>query len=163
LSNHLFQDIDGKVLVFRNQNRPARRFLYFRYILSYMWCSKKGDTKWAADADSGGCIWAAPGKYLRQSTLLVLAEKAAYVTLPEAYYKGMTFDEDPGSIPDVRDEVYTQEMVIRTRDLEEKKMGTEGLEPKPDEEENESETSSGSDDSDADSEEDEETERALFR
>lgn len=37
-----WQDIDGRRLHFRNDNRPARRYLYFRYAMAHLKATKSG-------------------------------------------------------------------------------------------------------------------------
>lgn len=72
-----WRDIDGRKLTFLNDNRPARRFLYMRYILAWLHAEDKG---WEGFKDKvpSGQVWASPNKpegYLRKSILLELGKR----------------------------------------------------------------------------------------
>lgn len=80
-----FKDIDGKRLKFCNDNRPARRYLYFRYVMAYMHASKEGFPHLRSKLPSGG-IWASPNKpegYSRSSALQMLAIRIGDTPLPD--------------------------------------------------------------------------------
>ncbi|CAH0027502.1 unnamed protein product [Clonostachys rhizophaga] len=70
-----FRDLDGKELIFRDQNRPSSRFLYFHFIMSLIRIKDLNKEGWRD-------IWAryyeqppfpAPAPYMRKSMILALA------------------------------------------------------------------------------------------
>ena len=79
-----FKGIDGKRLRFCNENRPARRYLYFRYIMAYIHASKEKFPDLRTKLPPGR-IWASPNKpdgYLRSSALQMLAIRIGDTPLP---------------------------------------------------------------------------------
>ena len=46
------KDIDGRELKFLGDNRPARRFLYFRYIMTYLYYKKLGQLQWVGRVEA---------------------------------------------------------------------------------------------------------------
>jgi hypothetical protein len=91
----LLQDIDGKALEFLTPNRPARRYLYLRYVITFLHQQKLGNTKWLDRIEARSYIWATPGPYLRKSMLISLARRISDHFLPEAFYEG-TFTRADG-------------------------------------------------------------------
>ncbi|KAL8853639.1 MAG: hypothetical protein Q9221_001450 [Calogaya cf. arnoldii] len=72
-----YHEIDGQTLKFRNSNRPARRYLYFRHAMAHINASVKGWKNWKEKLPSG-LIWATPDKsqgYLRRGVLQAIAKK----------------------------------------------------------------------------------------
>lgn len=65
-------------------------------------------------------MWATLGKYLRKSMLLTLAKMVSHTTLPEVFYKGTTFDEDPSSLKlgSEMEKLYTMDLAQRVKELE---------------------------------------------
>lgn len=100
-----WRDIHGRHLQFKNDNRPARRFLYMRYTLAWLHAEEK---KWP-DFKSRvppGTVWATPNKpegYLRKSILLELGKKTGD-KLPQDLISAGAF-EDPGTSSIVNDRV----------------------------------------------------------
>ncbi len=90
-----WRDIDRIALQFRNNNRPARRYLYFRYVMAHMNAVIEGFT----DIDKklpNGSIWASPDKpdgYLRKSVLQVLAKRIGDRPLPFDLVEAGTFED----------------------------------------------------------------------
>lgn len=72
------KDYDGKEIEFKNNNRPASRFLYYHFVVTLLRNKKFRTPGWEA------CLtelpkkkpFATPGKYLRSSMLLQLARMA---------------------------------------------------------------------------------------
>ncbi|MCJ1464996.1 hypothetical protein MMC07_003611 [Pseudocyphellaria aurata] len=91
-----WKDLDGTTLEFLNDNRPARRFLYFKYVMTYLMAKDLGNTKWVDRYPSQGTMWCTPGPYLRRSMLTSLARQVSDHFLPEALYKDNTFDHADG-------------------------------------------------------------------
>lgn len=75
-------------------NRPAKRFLYFRYVMSCLILKTKGlPVDWPQDINLG-TTWPIPGPYLRKSMVLNLARRVSDHYLPETFYQDTTFDTE---------------------------------------------------------------------
>ena len=114
-----WRDIDGRKLHFRNDNRPARRFLYLRYILAWLHAEK---ARWPGFKEKlpSGRIWAGPKKsegYLRKSVLLELAKKTGDKLPMDLIDSGVY--EDPATSSVVYDEV----AAIRVTELVQRHLG----------------------------------------
>lgn len=88
-----FQDLDGKRLEFLSANRPAKRFLYFRFIITYLNAKKQGNRFFTENVDTKQRFWASPGPYLRRSTLTSLARNISGCQLPPPLLDN-TFETD---------------------------------------------------------------------
>ena len=103
-----WRDIDGRKLTFRNTNRPARRYLYFRYTMGYMHAQTEIYENFKQKVPSGS-IWASPGKpdgYLRRSVLRALARLCGDEDLPGDLMEAGGFeDTEPNSGNSVSDQV----------------------------------------------------------
>ncbi len=100
-----WRDIDGRRLQFRNDNRPARRFLYMRYVLAWLHAETKGWPNFKSKVPPGE-VWATPSKpqgYLRKSILLEMG-KMAGDKLPKDLIEAGVF-EDPSTSSTVQDQV----------------------------------------------------------
>lgn len=84
--------MDEKKLEFLSPNRPARRYLYFRFIITYIHAKSQGNTAWAEKVESKKVLWASPGPYLEKSMLCSLARNISGLELPPVVYEGTTFD-----------------------------------------------------------------------
>lgn len=84
----LSKDLDESILQFRNDNRPARRYLYFKYLMTYLTTQQSGNTQWVERSPGMGTMWCTPGSYLRHSMLRLLARQVSDHYLPEALYAG---------------------------------------------------------------------------
>jgi hypothetical protein len=77
---------DGRELVFLNDQRPSRRFLYFHYFFCIYRAMQERTKGWQEARDKSGTrkLWATPGPYLRMSMLKKLAKVIGdEVELPE--------------------------------------------------------------------------------
>ncbi|KAK2762298.1 hypothetical protein FQN54_001308 [Arachnomyces sp. PD_36] len=110
-ARHYWRELDGKELVFLTENRPARRYLYFRFVMSYLNCKRTGNTEWTKKVDSKTVFWASPGEYLEKSTLLSLGRNISGFELPPPLYEGNTFDA-----PSAPDNDYEVAMSMKLRD-----------------------------------------------
>ncbi|KAL8682944.1 MAG: hypothetical protein Q9186_001023 [Xanthomendoza sp. 1 TL-2023] len=114
-----WRDIDGKALQFQNDNRPARRYLYFRYVMAHMNASRNGWPDVEKKLPSGE-IWASPNKpdgYLRKSVLQILAKRIGVQTLPSDLVEAGTFDDtDPASGRQVEDMKSSIELSYRIKE-----------------------------------------------
>ena len=100
-----WRDIDGRKLSFRNDKRPARRFLYMRYTLAWLHAE---DKSWPGFKEKvpPGEVWKSPNKpkgYLRNSILLKLGRKTGDRLPKDLVSAGIFEDSDTSSI--VHDEV----------------------------------------------------------
>jgi hypothetical protein len=138
----LFQDLDGQELSFLNDNRPARRYLYFRYIISYLTARKEGNEEWTGDLEIRGTLWASPGKYLRKSLLRVLAKEVSDTVLPESLTEQTTFEEVVRNSPRSPEEEETlgQSLAIRLQDEAQESQSRRDLKKRKEEDEDLSET-----------------------
>ncbi|KAL8944997.1 MAG: hypothetical protein Q9211_000430 [Gyalolechia sp. 1 TL-2023] len=101
-----WKDLDGKRLIFQNNNRPARRYLYFKHAMAYMHARIQGFPGFEAKVPSG-TMWATLDKnngYLRRSVLSMIARRIGDDTLPKDLLLTGTFtDTEPGTSLVVRD------------------------------------------------------------
>ena len=112
----LWKDLDGKELQFLGKHRPAKRYLYFRFVMTYLNCQKEGSKMdWVEDVEAKGMMWPSPGPYLRQSMLIPLARKISDIYLPEAFYGNTTFETAEGSTSQPPDEEKTQVLSLTAR------------------------------------------------
>lgn len=77
---------------FRGSNRPARRFLYLRFIITYLYAKVNGNTSFTNSVESRRIFWASEGQYLHNSTLCSLARNISGLKLPESLASN-TFDD----------------------------------------------------------------------
>jgi hypothetical protein len=73
-------------LKFLTPNRPARRYLYLRYVITALHQQKLGNVGWLGRVEAKGYLWATPGPYLRESMLRTLARRISDHFLPEVFY-----------------------------------------------------------------------------
>ncbi|KAL8697688.1 MAG: hypothetical protein Q9201_007003 [Fulgogasparrea decipioides] len=92
-----WKDLDGRKLQFLGPHRPAKRFLYFRFVITYLECKQNGQMSWVDDVEAKGTMWPTPGPYLRRSMLVSLARKISDRFLPEVFYDKTTFETAEGS------------------------------------------------------------------
>ena len=100
-----WRETDGRKLSFRNDNRPARRFLYLRYALAWLHAEDKSWPDFKEKVPPGE-VWATSNKsdgYLRKSVLLELVKKTGD-RLPKDLVSAGIF-EDPYTSCIVHDEV----------------------------------------------------------
>lgn len=70
--------------------------MYFRYVITYLNAKRDGNKSWVDKIDGRHVFWASPGPYLEKSTLISLGRSISGFELPEALYKGNTFNGEPG-------------------------------------------------------------------
>ncbi|KAL3465565.1 hypothetical protein BJX64DRAFT_285496 [Aspergillus heterothallicus] len=87
------RDFDGKELRFLTDNRPARRFLYFRFIISYLHAKRNGSLAIQKKVDTKR-FWPTMGRYLNNSTLVTLARCVSGCDLPASLVNGQTFESE---------------------------------------------------------------------
>ena len=75
-------DLDGRELAFKNENRPASRFLYYHFIVTIIICRDRETLGWGKNMDLvTGKPFATWGKWMRTSVLLNLAHTAGDLSL----------------------------------------------------------------------------------
>ncbi|KAJ5578511.1 uncharacterized protein N7459_007475 [Penicillium hispanicum] len=117
------QDLDGQVLQLINDNRPRRRYLYFRFIISYLQAKKLqlADVTKKVEAKR---FWPPEGAYLDKLTLKTLACCVSGSELPDDLTENT---ED--SINPARD---SQIGMIMAADLQDDQPATVGPDRSPD-------------------------------
>ena len=74
-------------------NRPAKRYLYFRFLITYLHRVNLGDVEWQSEIGPKSKMWASSGKYVRDSLLMIFAKKVGDYMFPEAFYNQTAFSE----------------------------------------------------------------------
>ncbi|KAJ5113262.1 hypothetical protein N7456_001796 [Penicillium angulare] len=93
-SSWYWRDLDNRELTFLNDNRPARRYLYFRFIVTYIFRKKTdAESDFVQNVETKG-LWATPGPYLRNSMLNVLSRNISGHELPPPILEGSTFTDE---------------------------------------------------------------------
>ncbi|KAL8818730.1 MAG: hypothetical protein Q9223_002702 [Gallowayella weberi] len=114
-----WRDLDNKPLQFQNEKRPARRYLYFRYVMAHMKATRNGYPGIEKKLPSGE-IWASPDKpngYLRKSVLQSLAKRIGDKPLPTDLVEAGTFeDTDPASGRQIDDLIAGHELSHRIKE-----------------------------------------------
>lgn len=82
MTHCLSEDLDERELTFVGETRPARRFLYFRFIITYIFHKRNGDTGFAKKIENIQNFWPTPGPYLRKSMLISLARNVSGYDIP---------------------------------------------------------------------------------
>ncbi|KAL8994703.1 MAG: hypothetical protein Q9169_005406 [Polycauliona sp. 2 TL-2023] len=145
--------IHNRKLSWKNNNRPARRYLYLRYALAWLAARRAGYPEWQTKMPSG-TMWASPDKpggYLRSSILRVLAAKVGDATpLPEDMIIAGGFEDSDSeskvksqaaaiSLPLLVREQLDGKMRIKEMKEEEEEEGEEEMKKEMEEEEEEEE------------------------
>ncbi|GBF64393.1 hypothetical protein TMEN_7091 [Trichophyton mentagrophytes] len=86
--------LHGRELKFLNDNRPAKRYLYFRFLMTYLMIKRHGQVNWIREVEAAKHPWSIPGEYLERTMLPKLARNVADTILPKRFYNGMTFKAD---------------------------------------------------------------------
>ncbi|KAH6885249.1 hypothetical protein B0T10DRAFT_564042 [Thelonectria olida] len=82
------QEFHGKILRFENEFRPDHRYLYFHYTTTLLQHQRSEPPGWWKNFTAYGLhdIWARPGRYLRQSSMLALAQTIGHLSPEEAAF-----------------------------------------------------------------------------
>lgn len=112
-SSTKYDDLDGRLLEWKNENRPARRFLYYHFVttvLRYVRYEKPG---WAEKRMTvpTGKLWATQGPYLRRSTLKHLAAMLGDVDEGDEMFADGVFDRKDGK-PESEERRMAQEIFV---------------------------------------------------
>jgi len=87
------QDIDEKELAFLGDNRPARRYLFFRFVIFYLYTKASGNNT-VNEKVNRHDFWPTMGRYLHRSTLVTLARCVSGTELPPSLLEMNTFEPD---------------------------------------------------------------------
>ncbi|KAJ5951595.1 uncharacterized protein N7479_010008 [Penicillium vulpinum] len=129
----LWDEFDGKELKFRNQNRPAKRYLYFRFIITYIFCKKQSNDLFTKKVEAAARdFWPTPGPYLRKSMLRTLARSISGHELPPSLVDGKTFDDSQY----VYEEHKTESAMVAAQDIYDAIIASVKTLPPDDESEN---------------------------
>jgi hypothetical protein len=88
---YIQQDLHDRPLTFLNDNRPRRRYLYFRFIISYLNAKRRGMGNVTVPMETRK-FWPSGGAYLHSSTLKVLARCVSGCELPVDMTSTQTFE-----------------------------------------------------------------------
>ncbi|MCJ1484000.1 hypothetical protein MMC06_004168 [Schaereria dolodes] len=100
-------------LVWKNDERPGARFLYFHFVSALLRYQKFEKSGWAESFlnQRTGTIWASPGPYLKRSVLRKLGEYLGDVETEQKFSLG-TFDslEGQSSVTDIDEELAAKDI-----------------------------------------------------
>ncbi|EPS31126.1 hypothetical protein PDE_06081 [Penicillium oxalicum 114-2] len=85
------KDLHDRPLTFLNDNRPRRRYLYFRFIISYLNAKRQNMADLSVPLETKQ-FWPSPGGYLHESTLRIMARSVSGCELPPPLVSGQTFE-----------------------------------------------------------------------
>ncbi|KAF7714342.1 Uncharacterized protein PECH_003048 [Penicillium ucsense] len=86
------KDLHNRPLTFLNDKRPRRRYLYFRFIMSYLNAKRQNMVNLSVPLETKQ-FWPSPGGYLHESTLKIMARSVSGCELPPPLISGQTFKE----------------------------------------------------------------------
>jgi hypothetical protein len=76
--------LDGRILQFRNENRPSKRYLWFLAIMTVAQRHRAAVLGWEKDREILGTkMWASPGEYVRRSTMHGIMRRIAFAEDPD--------------------------------------------------------------------------------
>jgi hypothetical protein len=84
------KDLDNRPLKFLSDNRPRRRFLYLRFLISYLWSKRESVPGLERKVESNR-FWPSAGSYLQHSTLQTLARCISGCEIPKDLTTEHTF------------------------------------------------------------------------
>lgn len=97
--NGTWDVFDGRVLKFKNSARPQKRFLYLRYAMTMLYAlrhKRPGYESLQSNIWPSRIIWASPGKYVRKSSIQVIAG-----LIGEHFTETFDDEEDPHSSSEI--------------------------------------------------------------
>jgi hypothetical protein len=92
-NNRTYKNIDKKELTFLGDNRPACRYLFFRFVISYLYARINGNDV-VREKFNRHNFWPTMGRYLHRSTLVTLARCFSGTELPPSLLETNTFEPD---------------------------------------------------------------------
>lgn len=88
------QEYENKELKFPSSFRPARQYLYLRFIITYLHAKSAGNKEFTDSVEFKRSFWASGGQWLNGSTLMSLARNISGVELPETIKENPFFDAE---------------------------------------------------------------------
>ncbi|EFR03953.1 hypothetical protein MGYG_06952 [Nannizzia gypsea CBS 118893] len=88
----VWNTLHGRELKFLNDNRPAKRYVYFRYVMTFLMLRPHGKLSWIREVLAAKNYWDVPGEYLERTMLKRLVNLSAGFHLPKAFYLKTTFN-----------------------------------------------------------------------
>ncbi|KAI2785666.1 hypothetical protein POX_h09424 [Penicillium oxalicum] len=85
------KDLHDLPLTFLNDNRPRRRYLYLRFIISYLNAKRQNMADLSVPLETKQ-FWPSPGGYLHETTLKIMARSVSGCELPPPLVSGQTFE-----------------------------------------------------------------------
>lgn len=110
-----WKKINGRKLVWRNNNRPAARYLYCHFAYSLLRRQRYDVPGWFEDRVivPKGTLWATPGSWLRRSTLKALAAEVGDMADAERYMEDIKGTFVAQGIPESLEEEAVKAVEIR--------------------------------------------------
>ncbi|KAK2751898.1 hypothetical protein FQN55_008640 [Onygenales sp. PD_40] len=111
-----WNELDHKALTFQSDARPAARFLFFRFVMTYLQAKLGGNVGWAQRVESctADDLWPADGEYLDRSMFAAVVRNVCGFDLPEGLCGGLTFDGELGEVGEGDDEMV---LAMRLREV----------------------------------------------
>jgi hypothetical protein len=97
-------------------HRPAKRYLYFRFIITYIHAQKSGNTTFTNRVENKTDFWASPGPYLRKSTLISLARNISGCELPPPLLASTTFEKSEFNVSSEEEDEISMTLASQLRD-----------------------------------------------
>ncbi|KAL5466290.1 hypothetical protein PMIN06_000258 [Paraphaeosphaeria minitans] len=93
--------LDGRILFFKNENRPKKRYLWFVAVINIARRRRCRVQNWEKDKDILGTeMWASPGEWVRRSTMHCIMCRIGFDPTPEETLKlGPTLEGSPEVSP----------------------------------------------------------------
>lgn len=88
------QEYVNKELKLTSSFRPGRRYLYFRFVITYLHAKSAGNKEFTDSVDFKRSFWVSGGQWLNGSTLMSLARNISGVELPDTIKENSFFDAD---------------------------------------------------------------------
>ncbi|KAJ5237900.1 hypothetical protein N7489_007991 [Penicillium chrysogenum] len=95
------KDLDLRPLKFLSDNRPRRRYLYMRFLISYLWAKRRNLPDIATKVEAKR-FWPSEGAYLQRSTLQTLARCISGCEIPHHLISKQTFQNSSTPARDVQ-------------------------------------------------------------
>jgi len=93
--------IDGRILKFKNDNRPKKMYLWYRALTAIAMRQRCKAPGWEHDVEAlGHGTWTSPGESLRRSTMTAIMKHVGFIDDPEPISMlGSTLEGDPTETP----------------------------------------------------------------
>ena len=88
------QEYENKELKFPSSFRPARQYLYFQFIITYLNAKSAGNKEFTDSVDFKRSFWVSGGQWLNGSTLTSLARNISGMELPDCIKENAFFNPE---------------------------------------------------------------------